>query len=806
MANLPTMQESNVTTKKSSLDKILPLMAKDIGVIKTNFVKLIQQHKQTNQRSKSESFFAKALQKENMYESRSGRGSSSPSKVGSDKKGMLFDPKVGVFDFIKGFLNNILKGMLVGGGLAGLSLLFDSPGFRKLLTELFSNIFTILVKGLTGAASFLSGLTKDEKFKNAIVEAFVAISQLFIDSLSMMKDVFTDDRVIKSIKSVAANLIKTIGDILKTEVDLGKVGPLNIGKHSLGSILTTVIASLAAFRVALIIGAGRLLALGAGGFGGPGGKGAKVSGGGGFGNMAKVMLAVLAGYFGSKFAGEMTGAALDDWAQKQIDSDAALNDDDDALMKNIQQSSGENSSSPGETSGQKSNGINPSTVVAGGAAALTLKYGVNATTGGYKFAKKNLRKARAMNRPTPAPKPVSPSVVGKPLTSFGEAGAKREMVKNTTKMQKFTNFINRISNSEILRKKFYKAVTKKCGEAVVKKLLLIGFGLLTGVGAIISIIGAIFTAYDLYQVYELAMELYDEYMHPDAEANALKEEQKSSTSPVPAAAVAAVTASTSPTQNSSSSSPYNYETYKNLVAQKESGGKGYGADNKVGFLGKYQFGAKALETFGEMKAGSSKQGDMAVYDDNNWKTPGGYKAFLNDPARQESIMSKYTQSHIQQLKSAGVITSNMNGGQISGALYAAHHGGVGGAIKLYKHGEDTHDKYLANSSVMRSAAWMNQQYGQGLQLATRLKPSTSTEMASGQSPSSGDLLRRNTQSVEEQKTLALTSLMAGGSTNIIGNVINNNDGKSQTSSAAPPVSAPWNEEMFFRNVMNDMLS
>jgi hypothetical protein len=266
------MQDSNVTTKKSSLDKILPLMAKDIGVIKTNFVKLIQQQKQTNQRSKSESFFAKALQKENMYESRSGRGSSSPSKVGLDKKGMLFDPKVGVFDFIKGFLNNILKGMLVGGGLAGLSLLFDSPGFRKLLTELFSNIFTILVNGLTGAASFLSGLTKDEKFKNAIVEAFVAISQLFIDSLSMMKDVFTDDRVIKSIKSVAANLIKTIGDILKTEVDLGKVGPLNVGKHSLGSILTTVIASLAAFRVALIIGAGRLLSLGAGGFGGRGGK------------------------------------------------------------------------------------------------------------------------------------------------------------------------------------------------------------------------------------------------------------------------------------------------------------------------------------------------------------------------------------------------------------------------------------------------------------------------------------------------------------------------------------------------------
>lgn len=829
MANLPTMQESNVTTKKSSLDKVLPLMAKDIGIIKNNFVKLIQQQKQTNQRSRSESFFAKALQKENMYESQRGRGSSSPSKVVLDKKGMLFDPRVGVFDFIKGFLNNILKGMLVGGGVLGLATLFDSPGFRTLLTELFSDIFNVLVKGLKGATNFLSDMTKSDKVKNAIVEAFVAISQLFIDSLSLIKGVLTDDRVIKSIRSVAANLIKTIGDVLKTEVDLGKIGPVNIGKHSLGSILTTVIASMAAFRVALILATGKLLAVGAGykGGGGPGGgrgpRGGR-GGRGGTGAFGLKGLGFMAGAAGfSYLGGKATGQALDDWSQNELGGNKGIMSDDELMAQTQGESQGSSQASQQQSKKEISlrDAVEIGLSVIGAYSGVKMIGGALTNRNARAAYKRSLRSQQAARNPkAPTPKPIAepPKTPSRIIQQSAGSGprdydrirgmhnAEKGLMSSNRKIPQGKGLTS--SMQEKLVKFFEKTISKgKVGKLftfISKKLSGWIFTRITALVAsflaapfsagVTAVIGAILLYYSIEDVIELYHLIFDKDGFEETEGDG-------ATSPTPATAALAAAPATSPTQSSSSSAAFDYDKYKALVAQKESRDKGYSADNKVGFLGKYQFGAKALETFGEMKAGSSKQGDMAVYDDNNWKTPGGYRAFLSDPARQESMMSRYTQAQLKQLNSAGVITGDMNGAQVSGALYAAHHGGVGGAIALYKHGENRKDKYLANSSVLQSAAWMTQQFGQGLQLPVRLKPST--EMASIQPPT-GDLLKRNTQSLDDQKLLAVTSGVT-----VVGNVINshNTDNKSQSASAAaPPVSTPWNEEMFFRNVMNNMLS
>jgi hypothetical protein len=101
---------------------------------------------------------------------------------------------------------------------------------------------------------------------------------------------------------------------------------------------------------------------------------------------------------------------------------------------------------------------------------------------------------------------------------------------------------------------------------------------------------------------------------------------------------------------------------------------------------------------------------------------------------------------------------------------------------------------------MQSAAWMTQQFGQGLQMAVRLKPSTEIASTSPRLPS--NLIERNTQSLDDLKRLSV----AAGVVNINDSYnTTTNDNKSQTA-ASPPVSTPWNEEMFFRNVMNDMLS
>ncbi|MGA0828849.1 MAG: hypothetical protein ACO3PP_02545, partial [Flavobacteriaceae bacterium] len=47
----------------------------------------------------------------------------------------------------------------------------------------------------------------------------------------------------------------------------------------------------------------------------------------------------------------------------------------------------------------------------------------------------------------------------------------------------------------------------------------------------------------------------------------------------------------------------------------------------LGFLGKYQFGAAALEDMGLIKKGASKGGNKVLNDPSNWNIPGGKEAF-----------------------------------------------------------------------------------------------------------------------------------------------------------------------------------
>jgi hypothetical protein len=160
---------------------------------------------------------------------------------------------------------------------------------------------------------------------------------------------------------------------------------------------------------------------------------------------------------------------------------------------------------------------------------------------------------------------------------------------------------------------------------------------------------------------------------------------------------------------------FDFEKYKELVAQQESGNRSI--DNGKGFLGKYQFGAQALETFGYLKKGTSKSNDNAVYDPNNWTGKDGMKNkddFLNNLQIQEDLMKKYTQMNLVGLNKAGVMKDvTQDGAAIASRLYAAHHGGVGGAKALFLEGKNTNDKYLPGASVGKSADNMASLYSGG---------------------------------------------------------------------------------------------
>ena len=160
---------------------------------------------------------------------------------------------------------------------------------------------------------------------------------------------------------------------------------------------------------------------------------------------------------------------------------------------------------------------------------------------------------------------------------------------------------------------------------------------------------------------------------------------------------------------------FDYQKYTSAVGKKESTDN-YEADNGRGFLGKYQFGASALETFGYLKAGSSKNNTYAVYSPENWTGKDNIKNsfdFLNSPDVQEKVMANYTKSQYKQLQKSGVINAEDTTSEIAAKLYAAHHGGVGGANKYFLQGIDTRDTYLPNESIGKSASYMQSEYSSG---------------------------------------------------------------------------------------------
>lgn len=152
-----------------------------------------------------------------------------------------------------------------------------------------------------------------------------------------------------------------------------------------------------------------------------------------------------------------------------------------------------------------------------------------------------------------------------------------------------------------------------------------------------------------------------------------------------------------------------WDFYTNKLGQQESGNN-YKADNGLGFVGRYQFGSEALETFEYLKPGMSKiygarGANAAVYHPDAWMPGWSLERFLNDTAAQDQTFMKFTKNNFNALKNKDIITPDTTIADTQAWLYAAHHGGVGGAIELSK-GNDIKDFAYADSSVGKSFKMM----------------------------------------------------------------------------------------------------
>ena len=123
------------------------------------------------------------------------------------------------------------------------------------------------------------------------------------------------------------------------------------------------------------------------------------------------------------------------------------------------------------------------------------------------------------------------------------------------------------------------------------------------------------------------------------------------------------------------------DALRSAMLQRESSGN-YKAQNQLGYVGGYQFGAAALETLGYLKKGSSKQGNKAINDPANWTGKSGLKSvddFFDNPVIQDQIFDENVRFNQRELQRKGTINTDTSSGDLAGFLAASHLLGAGGA-------------------------------------------------------------------------------------------------------------------------------
>ncbi len=143
---------------------------------------------------------------------------------------------------------------------------------------------------------------------------------------------------------------------------------------------------------------------------------------------------------------------------------------------------------------------------------------------------------------------------------------------------------------------------------------------------------------------------------------------------------------------------FDYDTYTKRIGFNESGND-YGIVNDLGYAGRYQFGAQALETLGYMKPGSSKGGNKAMREPSNWTNGLSLEKFLASPEVQDEAMKKLTVFNYKDLVKKGVITPNMDPNELAGYLAVAHGLGTGGAME-FAQGKNGADAYGTTANKM----------------------------------------------------------------------------------------------------------
>ena len=239
--------------KNAALEKALPAMARDIGVMKMGIMKLVSIQAGTP-RSKAEQFFAGQASKESAYEAKfakSPTASKTKTSTGGSRgdKGLGFGPGTSVLDFIKNIANMLIKGALLSAGTFGLAKLLENDDVRNTIKSFIKNLFTSIMNVIQKGAQMLTETMKENwpEIKEAIINTFLAIKNLLVAGIEKTGDILSDKRIWEGLYEIIKTIFDAIKKVLSTEVEIEGV------KVSLGTVLGAVIVAFGALKGAVFL-------------------------------------------------------------------------------------------------------------------------------------------------------------------------------------------------------------------------------------------------------------------------------------------------------------------------------------------------------------------------------------------------------------------------------------------------------------------------------------------------------------------------------------------------------------------------
>lgn len=233
---------------ESALEKTLPKMAKDIGVMKMGIMKLVAVQAGTP-RAKAEQFFANQANKESAYEAKYAK-SPTPTRTTStggsrsSGKGLGLGPSTSVIDFIKNIANMLIKGALLSLGTMGLAKLLESESTRESIKSFIKNLFMSILNVIKTGATMFNEVMKENwpQVKEAIIATLVAIKNLLVTSIQNIGDLLSDKRIWEGLWEIIKTIFDAIKKVLSTEIEIGNA------KVSLAAVLGTVVVAFIALK------------------------------------------------------------------------------------------------------------------------------------------------------------------------------------------------------------------------------------------------------------------------------------------------------------------------------------------------------------------------------------------------------------------------------------------------------------------------------------------------------------------------------------------------------------------------------